>query len=281
MKRKLLTTAAVLALSTAAFAASYIGDSGDNYLNGSSSADFMSGKGGDDNIQGREGNDEMWGGDGDDQMWGHEGNDTMGGGNGADSIGGSAGADEIYGSFGNDSLLGQNDNDTIFGGDNDDFIDGGSGSDVLYGGSGSDDMWGGNGSDTLSGGSGNDTMTGIGDFYVPGCGNSDFIKGTGSIGIRASDGSGCRTYFLQSSPAANVWSPDLTVVSKSYGRSYNSFCIDFNVPDGGNMTQYPRYYMKVLFNNTTVIQFDCWTSPATGATVTVNTDDEAIWPAWD
>jgi len=153
-------------------------------INGTAFGDFLFGSAADNQFLGNDGNDTIDGLGGDDTLWGHAGEDTINGGEGDDLIyggddddelNGGAGSDTVYGGDGDDDIDGGNNDDTLRGEDGNDTIAGGHGDDVIYDGIGNDDVTGGvgddafyidDGNDEFSGGSGDDR------FYVDGFGNN-------------------------------------------------------------------------------------------------------------
>ncbi|MCG9027417.1 immunoglobulin-like domain-containing protein [Laribacter hongkongensis] len=65
---------------------SYVGDQGDNVVNGSDGKDSLSGGAGNDTLHGGAGNDKLYGGEGDDRLFGDQGSDLIQGGAGNDIL---------------------------------------------------------------------------------------------------------------------------------------------------------------------------------------------------
>ena len=182
----------------------YIGDSGDNFIVGSSNindlrgnagSDVIYGTSGDDDLTGDtargyldpansdDGNDSLFGGSGNDRLWGNGGNDKLYGEGGNDILYGQQGDDHLYGGYGDDDIRGGVGNDILFGNDGDDLMYGdeaaaegsleGNGDDIMYGGDGSDTMRGGDGNDILYGGADADSLEG-------GSGNDDIHGNDGN-----------------------------------------------------------------------------------------------------
>ncbi|WP_228048946.1 DUF4347 domain-containing protein [Nodularia sp. LEGE 06071] len=108
------------------------------------------GTSGDDWINAGAGNDDLTGGDGNDYLNGGTGADTMNGGAGNDSLNGGTGADTINGGDGNDSLNGGTDADSMTGGAGNDSLNGGTGADSMTGGAGNDSYYVDNVGDTIT-----------------------------------------------------------------------------------------------------------------------------------
>lgn len=105
-------------------------------------------------INGNSGNNFLVGTSSNDQIYGFDGFDTLNG---------SGGDDFLSGGRQNDRLFGDSGADDIFGGKDNDSISGGSGTDVLNGDQGNDTLQGNGGFDVVIGGSGADTFIGTGD----------------------------------------------------------------------------------------------------------------------
>jgi Ca2+-binding RTX toxin-like protein len=104
----------------------------DNTYVGNGGNDRLEGRGGGDVLIGGAGDDTMLGGSGNDTMMGEAGNDVLIGGANNDSMLGGAGNDTLTGGTGADAMWGQDGNDFIFATDGagDLMIDGGLGSDI-------------------------------------------------------------------------------------------------------------------------------------------------------
>lgn len=122
-------------------AATIVGTSGDDHLNGTSGADVIVGLGGDDTIRGGTGDDVLCGGAGDDHLFGGLGDDTVLGQDGADEIDDVVGIADIDGGPGNDSIV-------VFSSDGGAFR-GGPGKDAISVQGKHDRLFGGSGDDTL------------------------------------------------------------------------------------------------------------------------------------
>src|SRR5207237_163909 len=99
---------------------------------------------GPDVFVGEGGNDTMNGMGGNDLLCGNDGNDVINGGDGGDRLDGGDGNDVVTGDVGNDTLDAGTGSDLVRGGDGDDTVDGGGGDyfDVLSGGPGNDTIIG-------------------------------------------------------------------------------------------------------------------------------------------
>ena len=97
-------------------AATIVGTSVGNIINGTPERDIIHGLGGNDTINGNEGNDLICGGKGNDTLNGDDGNDRLLGQGGADTLNGDAGDDRLIGGRGNDSMDGGTETDTCNGG---------------------------------------------------------------------------------------------------------------------------------------------------------------------
>jgi Ca2+-binding RTX toxin-like protein len=172
-------------------------------------ADTFTGGSGGEYVSAGAGGDSLLGADGADTLDGGGGNDTMDGGVGVDTADYSSAAGAVLvrlrvavaqntqgagldtlanfenligGSFG-DRLTGSTASNRLTGGGGGDTIDAGAGADLLYGGDGDDSLlggghddllWGEAGNDTLSGGAGKDTLTGgAGQDVMSGGGDPD------------------------------------------------------------------------------------------------------------
>jgi hypothetical protein len=121
----------------------FVGYSGDDYLEGYNGADYLHGGDGNDTILGYGGNDYITGGNGQDRLKGMDGNDTCYGDAGHDTVAGGNGNDYLHGGDGNDAVIGGNGTDTQYGGNGDDSmvsIDGGT-TDYADGQTGNDSVW--------------------------------------------------------------------------------------------------------------------------------------------
>jgi Ca2+-binding RTX toxin-like protein/cytochrome c5 len=112
----------------------FVGDDGNNPLNGSAGNDLIFGRGGSDTIRGGDGNDTIEGG-------------------------GENNRNVIFGDNGNDLILTGSGGDSVSGGNGNDIATGGAGNDTLNGDAGNDILNGGAGNDRLVGGQGQDTAT--------------------------------------------------------------------------------------------------------------------------
>jgi Ca2+-binding RTX toxin-like protein len=101
----------------------FIGNAGNDRLDGYGSYDSLVGGSGDDVLIGRAGNDSLFGNDGNDTVIAGAGNDSVRGGAGNDVLNGGTGIDKLFGEDGNDFLLSQD-------GAADSNMDGGSGFDI-------------------------------------------------------------------------------------------------------------------------------------------------------
>ena len=129
----IVSTAALVVLAPAAFAATVTGTHGNDTLIGTPSADIIKGLAGDDRAWGRRGADVMYGGAGDDTLSGMRGRDRIYGGPGADREFGQRGRDVIDDAHGPaaDLLSGGRGADRIFANGRD-TVQGGPGDDVIY-----------------------------------------------------------------------------------------------------------------------------------------------------
>ena len=150
-----------------------IGNSLDNYMQGTEGSDL---------LYGSLGNDIVMGLGGDDYLHGEQGNDSIVAGDGADSVTGDDGDDFMQGNAGSDTLRGSLGNDDERGGQDNDFIFGGQGNDTFWGALGNDELHGGLGNDVESAGQGNDTLYGgqNDDLLQGRAGNDSLIGGLGN-----------------------------------------------------------------------------------------------------
>jgi hypothetical protein len=125
-------------------AATLVGTTGPDIINGTADRDVILGRGGDDIINGLDGDDVICAGFGD------------------DLVRGGGGDDRVFGDGGADRLLGVGGDDRINGGPGDDAIGGGTGADFVVGASGDDQAQGGNGADRIAAGEGDDAANGGG-----------------------------------------------------------------------------------------------------------------------
>ena len=97
----------VLMVGGVAWAATYTGTDGDDYIYTSSDAtpDEVDARGGDDVVIARGGDDELRGGTGIDRIYGNQGNDDIFGGPGNDKLFGFRGADLLIGEAGKDRIV--------------------------------------------------------------------------------------------------------------------------------------------------------------------------------
>ena len=97
-------------------AATIVGSSGSDDIEGTSGRDVIATLGGDDKIRGEGGNDLICGGPGNDDIRGDAGNDVVFGGDGNDIIRGETGNDRMNGGAGNDNIRGDEGTDMTNGG---------------------------------------------------------------------------------------------------------------------------------------------------------------------
>lgn len=123
---------------------------------GTSGSDAINGTAGDDVIVGMGGNDVINGGAGNDLICTGAGNDAINGGAGNDNIDAGDGNNQVNGGTGDDTLTSGNGDDSINGGGGNDAISSGAGNDVINAGTGNDRVDAGPGVDTIQGGAGTD-----------------------------------------------------------------------------------------------------------------------------
>ena len=116
--------------------------------------DTFLGNEGNDIIEGSDGADTALGGEGDDIITDSAGDDVLKGGPGHDALDAGPGLDLILGGDGKDFINGGANTNGIFGGEGDDFIIAGGGNDMARGDAGDDWMQGGEGADLIMGDSG-------------------------------------------------------------------------------------------------------------------------------
>ncbi|RDJ27004.1 calcium-binding protein [Bosea caraganae] len=195
----------------------FLGQGGDDRLEGGRGQDLLDGGDGNDWIEGGADNDMLLGGDGNDVLLGGDGDDALSGGVGADLLHGGAGDDtadysgsssgvridlglgkgdggdasgdelidieHVLGSAHDDTIIAKDD-DTLnlfIGGAGNDTLDGRGGNDMLQGEAGDDTLLGGSGDDMLDGGYDNDILYGEAgeDLLVGGLGNDQLYGGSG------------------------------------------------------------------------------------------------------
>lgn len=109
------TSTAAGGVSCGGEAATMVGDSNNDEIDGSPGRDVIHARGGNDEVDG------------------HGGNDLICGGRGSDDLAGDGGRDDVRGGRGNDALDGNAGNDRLAGGRGFDDIDGGPGDDTCSG----------------------------------------------------------------------------------------------------------------------------------------------------
>lgn len=193
-------------------AATIVGTTGDDDLDGTLLADVVWLGPGNDTFHGSAGDDVVCGGTGNDAIFGGYGNDTVNGEGGADRLAGDPGNDHLIGSTGADALYGGADDDRIDGGRDKDLltyvtalhpitVDGAAGTvdgdghdvylgietlqgtadaDTMVGGPASESFVGVAGDDTISGNGGNDTLVAGGGTASGGDGNDLVVMKRGT-----------------------------------------------------------------------------------------------------
>ncbi|WP_181832449.1 calcium-binding protein [Bosea caraganae] len=204
----------------------FLGQGGDDRLEGGRGQDLLDGGDGNDWVDGGADNDMLFGGDGNDVLLGGDGNDALSGGAGADLLHGGAGDDtadysgsssgvridlgsgkgdggdasgdelvdieHVVGSA-HDDVITAKDDDTVnlfIGGAGNDRLDGRGGHDMLQGEAGDDTLLGGSGDDMLDGGYDNDILYGEAgeDLLIGGLGNDQLYGGSGDDALHGGRG---------------------------------------------------------------------------------------------
>ncbi|MGD8785416.1 MAG: calcium-binding protein, partial [Thioalkalispiraceae bacterium] len=192
-------------VSPGSLGASFFGESGNDYIDGSNSDDWIDGGADHDLVDANAGDDVIVGGAGNDMIFGGDNQDDVFGGENDDELFGGADVDHVYGGDGNDTIYGDTERGTVsvpwlppesrtfMGWDGysiitypmsaanipadttmemsftQDVSSSEAGDDILSGGNGEDNIFGGGGNDEIYGGNDND--------YLSGEGGDDTIRG--------------------------------------------------------------------------------------------------------
>lgn len=203
----------------------FIGDAGDNSVNGAAGNDTLRGNGGADSLSGGAGDDVMYfdhldtldGGEGYDRAFAVQGTQALTidlGASGLEYVSGGSFTDilnaqsvtqsvKLFGNFGDDQITGSAFDDYLNGGQSNDTVNGGDGADIIDGSLGADSLYGGAGDDifyidsddvVIEGGEGYDRiyMRGYGDganFIVGSATGIEFAAGNNNDDIFDASGS--------------------------------------------------------------------------------------------
>jgi len=132
-------------------AATEVGTTGDDVIEGTAKRDVIVAREGADVIHGLGGDDVICGGGGRDTIYGGGGRDRIYGGDHADTIHGGSSGDRLYGGGGRDVIHGDSGPDRIYGGGSNDELRGGYGNDRIFGHGGDDVLYGSRGADVCIG----------------------------------------------------------------------------------------------------------------------------------